>query len=176
MSKVPRNGNGGKKSRQGSAQSGVSGVLGSRGNKQLKLSKKGDFASGYEFRVWSDAKRRGLRIEYEPTTFDYERRIKGGRCADCGSGVVVKRARYTPDFRIGGKLLVETKGKFDASTRQRMDDFVRSRPDVQVHFLFGSDNWTTRKHLQRYTEWCGERGIRAAVGDRIPEGWINEPN
>lgn len=152
----------------------VSGVLGHRRNKRIKTTTREDFASGYEFRVWTDAKRRGLRIEYEPLTFDYERRIAGGRCQGCGSGVVVKRARYTPDFRVGGRFLIETKGKFDSASRSRMDDFVRSRPNVKVAMLFGADNWTTKARKQRYTDWCEQRGITCAVGDSIPEGWVTE--
>lgn len=147
-------------------------------NRGPQPKKKEDFASGYEYRVWQDARRRGLKIEYEPFTFDYERRIKGGRCGDCGSSITFKRARYTPDFRVNGRLLIETKGKFDAAARQRMDDFVRSRPDIPVYILFGADNWTTKRRTQRYTEWCGERGITCAVGDRLPESWVtkNETN
>jgi hypothetical protein len=162
-----------KKRGGGSAPGGVPRMLGPRGSEYKKLSRE-DFASGYEYKVYRDSVDRGLRIEYEPVTLDYERRIKGGRCGDCGSRNITKRARYTPDFRIGGKFLIETKGKFDSAARQRMDDFILSRPDVKVAILFGYDNWTTRKHLQRYTEWCAERGITAAVGDRIPEGWVIE--
>jgi hypothetical protein len=151
---------------------GLPRVLGHRRNRKVKQEKREDFASGYEFRVWTDIKKRGVRVEYEPLTFEYERRASGGRCKDCGSRNIIKVARYTPDFRLNGYFLVETKGKYDASARSRMDDFVRSRPDIPVAMLFGADNWTTRTKTERYSGWCTKRGITFAVGDRIPESWI----
>lgn len=132
----------------------------------------GRFASKFEKRIYDNARKRRIRIQYEPETFVYERRIRGAHCQDCSSRNVVKRSRYTPDFRTSPRFLIEAKGKFDASARSRMEDFVRSRPDVQIRFLFGADNWTTKRHVQRYTDWCRERGITCAVGDRIPETWV----
>jgi hypothetical protein len=132
------------------------------------------FASKYEQKVYHDAKKRNVPVRYEPAAFFYERRGRGAYCRSCGSREVVKRAKYTPDFGIGGAVFIETKGKFDASTRSKHEDFKASRPDVDLRFIFAADNWVTKKHARRYSDWCRERGIKYAVGQEIPEEWVEE--
>lgn len=131
-----------------------------------------DLKSGLENKIYYNALKRGIKLEYEPETFEYERRVVGGKCRDCASRNVARRARYTPDFRIDGPVYIEAKGKLDAATRGKMDDFIRSRPDVNLRFIFGRDNWCTKKHQRRYSDWCNERGIKWHVGEEIPEDWV----
>lgn len=132
------------------------------------------FASKYEQAVYHDALGRGFEVRYEPRTFQFYRRIRGGKCRDCGSRETTKLARYTPDFGLGGGVYVETKGKFDSSARSKQEDFTASRPDVDVRWLFAADNWTTKKHIRRYSDWCKERGVTYAVGKEIPQEWFEE--
>lgn len=132
------------------------------------------FASNYEQRVFYDAKKRGFQVRYEPAAFFFERRGRGTYCRHCGSGETFKRHKYTPDFGIGGGIFVETKGKFDAPARSKHIDFSESRKDVDLRFLFAVDNWVTKKHARRYSDWCRERGIKYAVGSQIPQEWFEE--
>lgn len=130
--------------------------------------------SGLENKIYYNALKRGIKVEYEPETFVYERGIVGGKCRNCGSRDVARIARYTPDFRIHDGVYIEAKGKFDAATRGKMEDFIRSRPDVSIRFIFGRDNWCTGKHKRRYSDWCSERGLKWHVGEEIPDEWVNE--
>lgn len=132
------------------------------------------FASKYEQTVYYDAKERKISVQYEPAVFHYERRGRGTYCRDCGSRETAKQARYTPDFGLFGVIFVETKGKFDAAARGKHEDFRKSRPDVDLRFLFASDNWVTKQHKRRYSDWCRERGIKYALGTSIPREWAEE--
>lgn len=138
----------------------------------VRRSRHPNLKSGLENKIYYDAIKRGIKVEYEPETFEYERRVVGGKCRSCASRDVARRARYTPDFRLDDGSFIEAKGKFDAATRGKMEDFIRSRPDVPIRFIFGRDNWCTKKRVRRYSDWCNERGIKWHVGEEIPDEWV----
>lgn len=87
--------------------------------------------------------------------------------------------KYKPDFIIttksGNEIVVESKGRFTSADRKKMAYVIEQNPDRDVRMLFQSDNRLTKaKRSQRYTEWCAARNIKCAVGNSIPEEWINE--
>lgn len=134
---------------------------------------KGAFASIFEKVIWDDAKERGIEITYEPESFQYEKRPpRGAKCGDCGSSKVSVPGSYTPDFKVQGRFFVEAKGYLNAPKRTLMEAFRKSNPELDLRFLFAQDNWLTHKKKTRYTDWAKQIGVKSAVGNKIPEGWV----
>lgn len=136
---------------------------------------KNTFRSKFEGRVWANARKKGWKIEYEPDTIGFLSSVVGGACGACGSSEVVKKVKYTPDFKLCGWIYVESKGKFDSKARSRLSDFLDThgaRYDIRI--LFQRDNWTTKRHRERYSDWCERKGVKYAVGEEIPEEWYKE--
>jgi len=116
---------------------------------------------------------RDLRVVYEPDTLDYRQRVRGAVCKDCASGNVERRAEYTPDFRLVNRSYVEAKGKFTSANRTRLLDFKATRPDIVLRLLFQRDNWLTKKHKAKYSDWAKSHGFECAIGENIPAEWAN---
>lgn len=153
---------------RGIAPERVRGVRRPRGSKPLH-------ASYLEDRVLADLTERGVEYEYEPKTFKYERKVRGAYCARCASKDVLVSRRYTPDIKLAiNGIWVEVKGKFTAENRGKMEDFRRSYPDLDLRFIFQRDNWITKKHKSKYSDWCEKLGLKWTVGDRVPDSWLNE--
>lgn len=129
-------------------------------------------ASKLEDTIIKDLEERGVKFEYEPETFDYVRVVRGATCSKCGGTDAHVRRRYTPDLKIG-TLYVEIKGKLDSSTRSRMEDFHKARPEIDLRFLFQRDNWITPKHKSKYSDWCDKVGVKYHVGTSVPEDWVS---
>lgn len=134
------------------------------------------FDSKFEKRVYERLRELAVDVQYEPTTFRYVRRLKGAVCGECGSGKVGKVLRYTPDFRIGTGIFIETKGYFPADRRAAMDDFITDEiiaPKIDLRFVFGSDNKLRKTSETRYSDWAVNHGVLYAIGD-VPDEWIEE--
>lgn len=136
-------------------------------------------ASFLEDRVVADLLKRGIKYEYEPETLPFDSKIHGGKCRQCGSKDVAVTRRYTPDLKFGEHkppIYVEVKGKFTASNRRRMEEFLADvrNTGFDLRFVFQRDNWITRKHKSRYSDWADEHKIPYAIGDKIPDSWLKE--
>lgn len=130
------------------------------------------FRSKYEERVAANMTAASIAFTYEPICLKYDLPVKGAKCKVCAAPAVSRTAHYTPDFRFKSNgTYVETKGKFTSSNRTRLMAFKASRPDVTVRILFQCDNYLTKKHKKRYTEWAAANGYESAVGEHVPEGW-----
>ena len=103
-----------------------------------------------------------MKYEYEakayPITLDVP-----GYCSECGSRAVARKSRYTPDFFFP-VWVVEAKGKFTSRDRKRVLALLAANPGIKFAMLFMKDNWLTGRHKSRYTDWCREHNIPAAVG------------
>lgn len=131
------------------------------------------FASKFEqwaFKILEEAK---VKVRYEPDTFQYHRRTRSTYCSACGSKETYKIARYTPDFRIGKNIYIETKGYLKPSIRTAMEDFIAHYPEFDLRFVFGVDNYITKKKITKYSDWAREQGFKYAISE-IPKGWIEE--
>lgn len=135
--------------------------------------KTADFASRFEEQIYKQLKAAGLTVEYEPETFDYKRRTRRTFCADCDSKRTYKLARYTPDFRIGNGIYIEAKGYFKPEKRGAMEDFIRDRPDIDLRFVFGADNWLTSKRVTKYSDWAKSLKVKYGI-QTVPDKWIQE--
>ena len=134
------------------------------------------FDSKFEGRMYEILRENAVDVQYEPETFKYVRRVKMGRCIDCGSGNIGKVLRYTPDFRIGTGIFIEAKGYFPPDRRAAMEDFVKDEliaPKIDLRFVFGSNNRIRKNSETRYSDWCDNLGLQWALG-AVPDEWIEE--
>lgn len=135
--------------------------------------KSGKFASRLEHRIHDQLKKAGIKAEYEPETFAYKRRTRSTFCSVCGSKKTYQNARYTPDFRIGDRIYLEVKGYLKPENRAKMEDFLSCHDGFDLRFVFGADNWITRKRLKKYSDWAASIGAKYAIKE-IPAEWITE--
>ena len=136
------------------------------------MTKKPVFASRFEEQIYDQLRKAGLQPEYEPDTIDYHRRTRQTYCGDCGSKKTYKKARYTPDFKIG-HYYIEAKGYFKPEKRAAMEDFLRSNPSIDLRFVFGADNWLTSKRVTKYSDWAKSLKVKYGI-KTVPENWIKE--
>ena len=104
----------------------------------------------------------GKRAVYEPDVLPYEQ-------------PAVQR-KYTPDWKIGEKTYIETKGKLDLETRKKMVWIKEAYPDYKFYFLFqNAHNRITKRSKTTYGEWATDNGFEwAHFPDGIPEEWFGE--
>lgn len=126
--------------------------------RRKKTTKKKDhkFKSGLENTFATKAFKLGLPFEYEPDKFRYS---------------IV--SHYTPDWKIGPKTYIETKGYLSPSNRMRLLCFKEQYPDIMVYILFqNSRNKINAKSKTTYGEWATRHQIPwADIKDGIPKGW-----
>lgn len=123
----------------------------------------------------ADLTARGIEFEYEAETFKITVPVSRVKCQACGVDVT-RVTRYTPDFRFyrgihRWPLYVEAKGKLTPHERRRLEAF-RAQHAAGFAILFQRDNWLTAGKKKRYSDWAEELGIPWAVGERIPEEWL----
>lgn len=91
-----------------------------------------------------------------------------------------KVKKYKPDFfcektKSGRLLIVEAKGIWTAADRKKMCYVLEQNPDLDIRMLFQRDNKIGKSaRSKRYSEWCEERNIPYAFGNKIPEEWLDE--
>jgi hypothetical protein len=127
--------------------------------------------SGFEDRIAANLKERGIAYGYETVRLHYTKLC----CKKCGE--VVNSGRYTPDFvfqRASGiRLLVEAKGRMDSATRSKMLRVKRDNPSEDIRFLFQRDNTIGKSSVTRYSQWSLKHGFPCAIGETIPQSWID---
>ena len=131
------------------------------------------YRSEYERKQAKRLVRNKINFKYENEQLDFNEKVVGGVCKECGSKDVCKFRKYTPDFYFPDtNIFVETKGKFDSVSRTKMKNVIeQSGRDVRLVFM--RDNYLTRKHKMKYSRWCEINNIKYSVGD-IPLEWGRE--
>lgn len=122
---------------------------------------------------------RGVDYEYEAETFKITVPVARVKCQACGVDVT-RATRYTPDFRFlladGECLYVEAKGKLTPHERRRLAAFQEQHINGSRYtgfaILFQRNNWLTPAKKARYSDWADEHGIPWAVGESVPEEWL----
>jgi hypothetical protein len=75
---------------------------------------------------------------------------------------------YTPDFYLPTyDMWVEAKGKWDGAGRNKTLAILGtsgtiSRKNFRILFMY--DNWITKKHTQKYSNWCENQAILYTIG------------
>lgn len=116
------------------------------------------FRSKFEEKIYNNAKRDGLVLQFESLKLPYL--IPGN---------------YLPDFVLSNGVIVEAKGYFDARARAKMVAVKKYNPDKDIRFLFMDSNKKLRKGSKTtYADWCKKYGFVFAEGDRIPLDWFKK--
>lgn len=130
------------------------------------------YRSALEASIAKDLTEKGIAFEYERTKIVYFIPVRSGTCLTCGEAKVGKRAKYTPDFYLcTTRVFVESKGYFTGRDRTKLTAVRDQHPEIDLRILFAADNWCTKLHKQRYSEWASKHGFKFAVGTRIPAVW-----
>lgn len=144
-----------------------------KNSKRRKEALKQGYRSAYEHNFAEDLRTRDLSFSYEKVNIRYTKPVRVGRCGECGSNRVSKGATYTPDFFIDGRFHVELKGRLTASDRTKLALVRSQHPEVDLRILFQADNYCTKLHRERYSEWASRIGFKFAVGKVLPESWLS---
>ncbi len=130
--------------------------------------------SKFEKQVATDLHSRGVKYEYEAYQFPYEEPLRKNRarCADCDGTNLVREGWYTPDFYLPKtKLFVETKGRFTAADRRKMEAVMLANPKERFVMLFMRDNKIHKRSSTLYSTWCEDRGIEWSIMEPKEE-WL----
>lgn len=126
-------------------------------SKQVGL--KYGFRSGLEVKIAAQLKANGIDPKFETIKLPYR---------------VEKNCTYTPDFPVGKRIIIETKGRFLTADRMKMLLIKSQHPEYEFRFVFSNANGRISKASQTtYGAWCTKNGFKYA--DKvIPQEWIKE--
>ncbi|MBD3293809.1 MAG: hypothetical protein GF393_12870 [Armatimonadia bacterium] len=134
-----------------------------------------NYKSKYEKQIATFLHSKHVKFVYEGEKISYAKPIANALCTECGHAKIVQLRNYIPDFYIKKTgIYIETKGKFTSENRTKMLDVIDSNPELDIRMLFQRDNWLSRKHATKYSEWCKQHGITYAIGTEVPLDWIGE--
>jgi hypothetical protein len=86
-----------------------------------------------------------------------------------------KDRKYHPDFRLPNGIIIEAKGWFKSSDRQKHLCIKHQHPHLDIRFVFSNpQNKIGKKSSTTYAMWCEKNGFKYAKGT-VPTEWINEP-
>jgi len=81
---------------------------------------------------------------------------------------------YTTDFTLPNGIVVEVKGFFKPSDRNKHLRLKKQHPERDIRFLFDVDNRLHKNSETRYSDWCKKHGFLYAF-KVVPQEWIDEP-
>lgn len=101
--------------------------------------------------------KRGLKAEYEATTFAY-----------------VRKGHYTPDWKIARDVYVETKGYLSPSNRSNLISFREQHPTIQILLAFqNANNKLNARSKTTYSEWAEKNGFKwCDLSKGFPTQWF----
>ena len=87
---------------------------------------------------------------------------------------VEKNHTYTPDFPVGKRIIIETKGRFQTADRMKMLEVKKQHPEYEFRFVFNNSKARISKvSATTYGKWCEKNGFKYA--DKVvPQEWIEE--
>lgn len=95
--------------------------------------------------------------------------------------VPAKKRTYNPDWTVREKVYIETKGKLDRETIEKMLLVKEQNPDAKIYLLFQrGTNKLRRGSKMTYLDWAKKNGFTAACWQQtrgeIPEDWLKDNN
>ncbi len=131
------------------------------------------FSSAVRQRAIAEGYRSGLEeitaqhLEAKGIPFKYEELV-------IGYTEPLKTRRYTPDFELPNGIIIETKGRFLTSDRQKHILIKKQHPDYDIRFVFSNSKAKLSKVSKTtYAMWCDKNGFKYA--DKvIPDDWLKE--
>ena len=128
--------------------------------KRLKNSATSNYRSGLEEHIAKQLEDMGVEFEYETLTVRYKK--------------PEQESRYTPDFILPNKIIIESKGAFVTSDRKKHRLIKEQHPELDIRFVFSNPNTRIgKKSKTTYAAWCERYGFQYATKS-IPNDWINE--
>ena len=117
------------------------------------------FRSGLEETIVQQLKQAGIDPKFETLKLPYR---------------VEKNHTYTPDFPVGKRIIIETKGRFQTADRMKMLEVKKQHPEYEFRFVFNNSNARISKvSATTYGKWCEKNGFKYA--DKVvPQEWIEE--
>lgn len=127
--------------------------------KRPRIKLKSNKRSGYEDKVAENLDKLNIKYGYEDVTIPY----------------TIER-KYKLDFSIESGILIESKGYFLSSDRTKHLKIKEQHPELDIRFLFQADNWLTKKHKSRYSDWCKRHEFKYHVSPtgNLPKKWLKE--
>lgn len=87
----------------------------------------------------------------------------------------IKPHKYHPDFRLPNGIIIEGKGWFKSTDRQKHLAIKYQHPTLDIRFVFSNPNQKIgRKSNTTYAMWCEKNGFKYAKGV-VPKSWVSEP-
>ena len=129
--------------------------------KYKRIAPTSKFRSGLEERIAKQLKDLGVKYSYETLTILYTKPEESGR--------------YTPDFVLPNRIIIEGKGQFVTSDRKKHKLIKQEFGDkYDIRFIFSnSKSKIGTKSKTSYANWCERYGFKYADRE-IPQKWINE--
>jgi hypothetical protein len=119
---------------------------------------KNGYRSGLEEKISGELKALGISFEYEKVKFKFLQ--------------PQKPRTYTPDFVLPNGIIVETKGRFLSSDRQKHILIKEQHPEYDIRFVFSNPQQRINKSSKTtYAKWCEDHGFLFAKGS-IPKEWL----
>jgi hypothetical protein len=120
------------------------------------------FRSGLEKRIADDLSSRSVPYAYEKRKIAYV--------------VPEREATYTPDFELPNGIIIEAKGIFDATDRQKHLLVKKQHPELDIRFVFQRASAPIYKSSPTtLAAWATKHGFQWAEG-LIPPAWAKEPS
>lgn len=117
------------------------------------------FRSGLEENIAAQLRANGIDPKFETIKLPYR---------------VEKNCTYTPDFPVGKKIIIETKGRFQTADRMKMLMVQKQYPNYEFRFVFTNSRARISKASNTtYARWCEKNGFKYA-DKLIPQEWIEE--
>lgn len=135
--------------------------------KKIRPTHKGKYRSNLEAYVARQLDEFGIQYSYETVKLYYRQRVHNSVCESCGHSPVYKNRTYTPDF-ILGNVILEVKGKLTASERSKLLAIRECNPEWTIIIVFDKDNWITRNHKSRYSDWAKSKGFQYTINGELP--------
>jgi len=117
------------------------------------------FRSGLEETIAAQLNANGIDPKFETLKLPYR---------------VEKNHTYTPDFPVGKRIIIETKGRFQTADRMKMLEVKKQHPEYEFRFIFNNSKAKISKvSATTYGKWCEKNGFKYA--DKVvPQEWIEE--
>jgi len=136
----------------------------SKQSKQQAAALKHGWRSGLEESVCLQLEELGRGFEFEPFAITFVQ--------------PVKLRKYTPDIVLPNGIVIETKGRFITSDRQKHLLVKEQYPDLDLRFVFSNSRQRISKQSKTtYAKWCTLKGFLFADAKNILEwlSWVDEP-
>jgi hypothetical protein len=118
------------------------------------------YRSGLEEKVGHQLATLGIKAEYESLKIKFTE--------------PAKLRSYTPDWFLPNGIIIETKGRFITTDRQKHLLVKQQHPHLDIRFVFSNSKTKLSKTSPTtYGQWCEKHGFQYS-NKEIPTEWLKE--